>query len=47
MRSAEIRKNAAPWFVLLVVSLALATSPTLMRSCFQADPLSELPLHGR
>jgi hypothetical protein len=43
MTTSELKKNAAPWFVLVVISLALASSPTLMRACFQADPAPDAP----
>jgi hypothetical protein len=43
MKVAELKKNAAPWFVLLVLSLALASSPGFLHSCLRSDPLPDSP----
>lgn len=41
MKVEEVRKNAAPWFLLLVLALALSTSPQLMHACFRGDTLPD------
>ena len=43
MKVAELKRNAAPWFVLLALSVALASSPALFHSCMRSDPLPDAP----